>query len=192
VLDLPGDACESAAATLERVSHLCRPGSDSFVNPGKSLALELAGTLPMIWGTSPLTGVAAYRFACQLSENAKYPGVCGVLPEANHNQVVGFDGPFAPGSGAGPDGGPPVPLRLVLLRDTQEHPQVARRRDESARLAADRGIGVTELAAEGDQPLQRLASLVQLIDYATVYLGIASGIDPGPVAAIQELKARIA
>jgi glucose/mannose-6-phosphate isomerase len=193
VLEIGADEFESAAAELERISHLCRPDSESFVNPGKSLALELAGTLPMIWGTSPLTGVAAYRFACQLNENSKYPGVCGVLPEANHNQVVGFDGPFAPGSAAGPaDGGPAVPLRLVLLRDSQEHPQVTRRREESARLASDRGIGVTELAAAGDRPLDRLASLVQLIDYATVYLGIANGIDPGPVVAIQELKARIA
>jgi glucose/mannose-6-phosphate isomerase len=193
VLQVPPDSYESTAATLERISHLCRPDSESFVNPGKVLALELGGRLPMIWGTSPLTGVAAYRFACQLSENAKYPGIYGVLPEANHNQVVGFDGPFAPGSLDTPAGsGPPVPLRLVLLRDSEEHPQVTRRREESARLAADRGIEVTELTAEGSQPLERLASLVQLIDYATVYLGIASGIDPGPVAVISELKARIA
>ena len=41
----------SAAAELERISHLCRPDSESFVNPAKSLALELAGTLPMIWGS---------------------------------------------------------------------------------------------------------------------------------------------
>lgn len=193
VLSLRPEACEAAAAELEQVSHQCRPDSESFVNPGKALALELAGTLPMIWGTSPLTGVAAYRFSCQLNENGKYPAVCGVLPEANHNQVVAFDGPFAPGSLDVPAGeGPPVPLRLVLLRDTQEHPQVTRRREESARLATGRGIEVTELTAEGDEPLARFASLVQLIDYAAVYLGIASGIDPGPVAAIQELKARIA
>jgi glucose/mannose-6-phosphate isomerase len=83
-------------------------------------------------------------------------------------------------------------LRLVLLRDSREHPQVTRRREESAQLAAERGVGVTELAAAGGGPLERLASLVQLIDYATVYLAIALGIDPGPVAAIQELKARIA
>ena len=194
VLDMPADSFESAASALERVSHLCRPDSESFVNPAKVLALELAGRLPMIWGTSQLTGVAAYRFACQLNENGKYPGVYGVLPEANHNQVVGFDGPFAPGTRGVPGGagGPAVPLRLVLLRDAQEHAQVTRRREESARLATDRGIEVTELAAEGSQPLERLASLVQLIDYATVYLGMANGIDPGPVAAIQELKARIA
>jgi glucose/mannose-6-phosphate isomerase len=193
IVDMPPQACESAAAELERVSHLCRPGSDSFVNPGKTLALELLGTLPMIWGTSPLSDVAAYRFGCQLNENGKYPAVTGQLPEANHNQVVAFDGPFARGEdfGLADEDGPAVPLRLVLLRDTNEHPQVARRRDESARLATQRGIGVSELAAAGDTPLERLASLVQLIDYATVYLALALGVDPGPVAAIQELKARI-
>jgi glucose/mannose-6-phosphate isomerase len=201
LLEAGADDYESAAAELERISHLCRPDSDSFVNPAKSLALELAGTLPMIWGSSPLAGVAAYRFGTQLSENAKYPAVVGTLPEANHNQVVTFDGPFAGGPGGiggvlgldqpGEDG-PAVPLRLVLLRDSREHPQVARRREESAQLAAERGIGVSELAAAAGGPLERLASLVQLIDYATVYLAIALGIDPGPIAAIQELKARIA
>jgi glucose/mannose-6-phosphate isomerase len=195
-LDVPGQVYESTAAELERVAHLCRPDSESFVNPAKSLALELSGTLPMIWGTSPLTGVAAARFGCQLNENANYPAIAGVLPEANHNQVVVFDGPFAAGSGAalrgGPGEAPPVPLRLVMLRDSHEHPQVARRREESARIAAERGIEVTELAAAGDLPLERLASLVQLIDYAAVYLAIAIGVDQTPIAAIQELKARIA
>jgi glucose/mannose-6-phosphate isomerase len=198
VIEGPAEAYESAAVELERVSHLCRPDSEAFVNPAKMLALELAGTLPMIWGTSPLTGVAAYRFACQLAENAKYPAVSGVLPEANHNQVVTFDGPFAPGRArGGPAFGsqepePALPLRLVVLRDSQEHPQVARRREVSVRLATERGIGVTELIGEGDRPLERLASLMQLIDYATVYLAIVNGIDPAPVSAIGELKARIA
>ncbi len=73
---------ESAAATLERVSYLCRPDSESFVNPAKTSPWTWTGTLPMIWGTSPLAGVAASRFAAQLSENAKYPAVHGVLPEA--------------------------------------------------------------------------------------------------------------
>jgi glucose/mannose-6-phosphate isomerase len=192
LIDVSAGDYEAAAAELERISQLCRPDSESFVNPAKTLALELAGRLPMIWGTSPLAGVAAYRFVCQLSENAKYPGVAGVLPEANHNQVVTFDGLFAGGlDGSAPEPAP-VPLRLVLLRDSHEHPQVARRREESARLAVGRGIEVSELAAAGSGPLERLASLVQLIDYATVYLAIAQGIDPGPIATIAELKARIA
>ncbi len=183
--ELGQDTYEETAKLLEDISHRCRPGSESFVNPAKVLAAELVGCLPLLWGTSPLTGVVAYRFAGQLNENAKLLGLPGVLPEANHNQVVAFDGPLAaPGA--------PLPIRLVLLTDTREHPQVTKRRKASAELAAERGIGVTELSAQGDHPLMRLASLVQLIDYATVYLALGSGIDPSPINPIQELKARIA
>jgi glucose/mannose-6-phosphate isomerase len=189
----PRSQVYAAAAMLERVSERCRPDSESFLNPAKEIALQLAGTLPAIWGSTPLAGVAAYRFACQLNENAKYPGIHGVLPGANHNQVVAFDGPFAPGREPhppGPAGGPGggagagVPLRLVMLVDAPEHPQVTKRREASAELARERGIGVTELAAEGEHPLARLASLIQLIDYSTVYLGIALGLDPSPISAI--------
>ncbi len=190
VIDVGEDVYEATAATLEQISFQCRPASESFVNPGKSLALDLLGTLPMIWGSSPLGGVAAKRFAAQLNENAKYPGIAGELPEANHNQVVAFDGSFAPGrTRADAESG--FPLRLVLLADPDEHAHVARRRTASAELASERGIGVSELPMEGEHPVPRFASVVQLIDYATVYLGIAAGVDPTPIEIIQELKDRI-
>ena len=113
------DVYELAASRLEEVSHQCRPASESFVNPGKSLALDLVGALPMVWGTSALSGVAARRFASQLLENAKYPAICGVLPEAAHSQVAAFDGPVRPalvpavraGAGTRP-GRPGRPARL--------------------------------------------------------------------------------
>ena len=189
LIQVGDEVYEKTAAMLEDLAFQCRPSSESFVNPGKSLALDLMGTLPMIWGSSPLAAVAARRFAAQLNENAKYPGIPGELPEANHNQVVAFDGPFAPGSGLEAASG--FPLRLVLLADPSEHPQVARRREASAELATDRGVRVTELPMPGDHPLLRFASVVPLIDYATVYLGIASGVDPTPIQVIQELKERI-
>ena len=189
VLAVGEDVYEATAAALEQIAFQCRPTSESFVNPGKSLALDLFGSLPMIWGTSPLSGVAAKRFAAQLNENAKYPGIAGELPEANHNQVVALDGPFAPGTRLDAESG--YPLRLVLLSDPAAHPQVARRQAASAELATARGIRVSELAMDGEHPLLRFASVVQLIDYATVYLGIASGVDPTPIEIIQELKERI-
>ncbi len=201
LLSAPADAVEAAAAELDATAARCRPANDSFLNPAKTLALDLAGTLPMAWGSSPLAGVAAYRFAGQLAENAKYPAISGVLPEANHNQVVTFDGRYGAGAAAG--GGDDdffrdraaqegLRLRLVLLRDTDEHPQIARRAVASRELAAARGIGVSELPATGSAPLERLASLVGLIDFASVYLGLLLGVDPTPITAIAELKRRIA
>ena len=95
--DIGRDGFESAASVLEDVSHQCRPSSESFVNPGKSLALDLVGTLPVIWGGTPLANVAARRFVAQLSANAKYPALLGTLPGIGRDQVAVFDGPFAPG-----------------------------------------------------------------------------------------------
>jgi glucose/mannose-6-phosphate isomerase len=192
--DVSDDVLEDTAKRLEDISHRCRPSSELFINPGKKLAAELAGAVPMVWGDSPLAGVAAYRFACQFNENAKYPCVYGSLPEASHNQVVAFDGPFGGTEDdffrdrAEVERG----LHAIVLRDVTEHPRVARRREVSVDLARARGIPVTEIAAEGTHPIERIATLIALADYTTVYLAIELGIDPTPEAAVQELKARIA
>ncbi len=206
-------AYESAAAAMEDISHQCRPSSESFVNPAKSLALDLVGALPLIWGGSPFASVAARRFASQLAANAKYPSVAGVLPDAGHDQVATFDGPFAPvpepdfpaaedlggdsfdvlseedvGALTDTADGNPL-LRLVLLADRAgEHSAVTRAREAAVSLAAARGIEVSEITMDGTEPLVRLAGAVHLLDYASVYLGIACGIDPLAIAAIKDLR----
>lgn len=188
-------AVEATAERLEAVAEQCNPGRDSLVNPAKELALALAGSLPAVWGASPLAGVAAYRFACQLAENAKLPAVWGVLPEAAHNQVVAYDGPWAPGQRdifADPDPEPAAAtvLSQVLLRSSaDEHAEVGRLAAAAAALADVRGVRVASLVAEGASRLERLASLVCLTDYASVYLALLGGTDPTPVDAITALKA---
>jgi hypothetical protein len=211
-------AYETAATVMEDISHQCRPSSESFVNPAKSLALDLVGRLPVIWGGSAVAAAAARRFASQLAANAKYPALVGLLPEAGHDQVATFDGPYAPPpepafpaaedfGGAGFDDGDfgfsddddagldslsadDESLRLVLLADPAgEHPVVERTRAAAASLAAARGIDVSDIAMDAAaDPLRRLAGTVQLLDYASVYLGIAAGIDPLAIAAIKDLR----
>ncbi|MEX2289292.1 MAG: bifunctional phosphoglucose/phosphomannose isomerase [Mycobacteriales bacterium] len=202
LLQAPPEAVEEAARVLEEVADRCRVDADSLVNPAKRLALDLQSRLPVLWGTSPLAGAAAYRFACQLNENAKTPAAWGLLPEANHNQVVAFDGPFSGRAAAPPDDDffrdrgddeeQEGQLSLVLLREADEHPQVARRADVSAELARERDVPVLQLQAEGGSALARLASLVGRTDYASAYLALLQGIDPTPVDAITVLKSRIA
>ncbi len=189
---------EATAVLLEQLAVRHAPTSETVMNPAKGLALELTGRLPVVWGTSPLTGVASYRFACQLNENAKTPAVWGTLPEAGHNQVVAFDGPFARASDADlfrdrveDEEQTWTRMHLVLLRDTEEHPKVARRADVVAELARERGLGVAQLTAEGSSPFQRLASLVALGDWTSAYLALAEGVDPTPVQMIDELKSRV-
>jgi glucose/mannose-6-phosphate isomerase len=151
-------------------------------NPAKRLAADLAGTMPLIWGTSDLAGIAAYRLLCQLAENAKYPSVNGVLPEALHNQVVTFAAPSVSG----------LPIRLVLLRDSVEDPRVARSATEVVALAVESGVDVSSMVAVGEHPLERMASLCAVGDFASVYLALLNGVDPTPIAPIAVLKSRTA
>lgn len=195
------------ASRLDADAEACRPTAESFVNPAKSLALSLAGSIPVIWGSSPLATVAAHRFADMLSANARYPAVAGSLGEVGRGRVGLLDGVFGGLSEqrrdifADPDfdGDGPTRLHVVLLRDgglagdeDNGDGSVAAREDRraeaTAELARRRGVRCTELTAEGGCLLERLASLVAVPDFASVYLALAHGLDPMAVPAVSELK----
>jgi len=195
------------ATRLDADAERCRPNAESFVNPAKSLALGLAGSVPIVWGSSPLATVAARRFADTLSANARYPVVAGALGEAGRGRVGLLDGVFGGlvetdrDIFADPfdneDGPQASRLRVVLLRDgglnadddTDEPLAVEERRADAIQtLAERRGVRCDVLTAEGGSSLERLASLVAVPDFASVYLALAHGLDPMAVPAVSEMK----
>jgi glucose/mannose-6-phosphate isomerase len=153
-------------------------------NHAKQLALRLAsGSVPLAWGARGLGAVAAYRLKCQLNENAKLPAMWNELPEVDHNEVVGLQEP-SPLAGH---------LGLVLLRDPAgEHPRVATRFIVTEELVRERFAWMAEVAARGRSPLARLASLVLLVDLASVYTALELGHDPTPIPSIDRLKQALA
>jgi hypothetical protein len=193
------------ATRLDMDADRCRPTLESFVNPGKSLAVDLGNSVPVIWGSSSLATLAARRFADTLSSNARYPAVAGALGEAGRGRVGLLDGVFG-GLAEGDrdifadptDDDGATRLRLVLLRDgglsddqdDQGEPLALeeRRADAVQALAERRGVRVSVVTAEGASPLERLASLVAVPDFASMYLGLAHGLDPMAVPAVSEMK----
>ncbi|MET8040089.1 SIS domain-containing protein [Micromonospora sp. NPDC005215] len=193
------------AARLDADADRCRSAAESFVNPAKSLALGLAGSIPIVWGSSPLATVAARRFGDTLSANSRYPVVTGALGEAGRGRVGLLDGVFG-GLAEGErdlfadpaeDDGEGTRLRLVLLRDgglnaeddTDEPLAVEERRADAVQtLAERRGVRCDVVTAEGGSALERLASLIAVPDFASIYLALAHGLDPMAVPAITEMK----
>jgi len=192
------------AARLDAEAEACRRDADSFVNPAKALALDLANSIPIVWGSSPLATVAARRVGDMLSANARYPVVAGSLGEAGRGRVGLIDGIYGalvederdifadPG-----DQAERTRLRLLLLRDggladdesEQGEPAIEEGRAEAVEeLAARRGVRCGVIRAEGASPLERLASLIAVPDFASVYLALAHGLDPTAVPAVEEMK----
>jgi glucose/mannose-6-phosphate isomerase len=196
------------ATRLDADAEGCRVSAESFVNPAKSLALDLAGSVPVVWGSSPLAAVAAGRLADMLSTNARYPVIAGSLGEVGRGRVGLLDGVFGGLAEQERDifADPPeehetTRLHLVLLRDgglaTEDEGTgetlalTERRADAVAAMARRRGIRCTELTAEGGSALERLASLTAVPDFASVYLALAHGLDPMAVPAVTELKTAV-
>jgi len=192
------------ATRLDADADRCRPSAESFVNPAKALALGLAGSIPIVWGSSPVATVAARRFGDTLAANARYPVVSGALGEAGRGRVGLLDGAFgglAESSRdifADPEQESAVTrLRVVLLRDgglnaeddTAEPLAVEERRADAIQtLAERRGVRCDVLTAEGGSALERLASLIAVPDFTSVYLALAHGLDPMAVPAVNEMK----
>jgi glucose/mannose-6-phosphate isomerase len=146
----------------------------------KSLARALDGTIPVVYGGGITAGVAG-RWKTQINENAKSPGYAAVLPEADHNDIVGWE--RAPGLAR---------MSAIFLDDDGIHPRIRRRIELTARLVADGAVTVQTLRARGQSAVERIMSLVLLGDVVTVYMAVLAGVDPTPVEVLERLKGQLA
>ncbi|WP_109474217.1 SIS domain-containing protein [Ornithinimicrobium cavernae] len=95
IVEAPAGLMTEVATRLDEAAEAYRPASESFVNPAKLLALQLAETVPMVLGDGPLSGVAAARASSMLARTARIPASWGELPDAASQIVACFDGPYS-------------------------------------------------------------------------------------------------
>lgn len=183
---IPGVAAEldgvvgHLRSRLEEWGHAV-PTRDNAI---KQLAGELAESLPVFYGARGWMGLAALRAKCQVNENAKRPAYHHELPELDHNEIVGWGEVLADTQQR---------LAVVELRDEgSEHPQVSRRFELTRRLLADHVGGMHRVDVSGPTPLARFAAAVLAVDLLSVELALSAGVDPTPVAVIEQLKRDLA
>lgn len=195
---------EGVADRLDTRAATYRPASEAFINPAKTLALELADAVPVVLGDGDVTGVAASRTVAMLARTARVPAMRGALPDDAGDVVATFGGPFAARSDedvfADPflDGPGRVRLRLLLLRDAEPTPDrpdgtwltTSRIADAVRVTAQEAGVKITEVTAEPGHPLERFADLVSLTDFASTYLALAGGLDPLTSPHVADLRDR--
>jgi hypothetical protein len=190
---LPADVAdpEAIAAALDDVAMECGPAQESFVNPAKTLALELLDALPVIAAEGPLSEPAATRIVDQLATLAGLPASAFRLPDQRVAACAVLGGPLAPRDAddffrdRSDDSG--RRLRLLTVRDTEagghdgagerEPRSAAAAMDELLRIAARHTVPVSGLAEHGDPGryarLPRLARQLAVADFAAVYLALA-------------------
>jgi glucose/mannose-6-phosphate isomerase len=173
------DEVEAAAALAEGLAAEWGPDGPED-GEAKALARRLDGTVPVIAGAE-LAAAAAYRWKCQINENAGLPAFASAIPELGHNEVVGWPGARALGR-----------FSAVFLDDPGAHPRNVLRTELTSEQATAWTDVVERVAPHGETPVERLVSLVLLGDLVSLYLAVLRGEDPVSIAPIDALKAALA
>jgi len=178
-LDVAGEPeVAEAVSIVEELAPALVPERPAGDNEAKRLALAIGDRLPAIYG-GPTTGAVAYRWKTDIEENAKAFALSGVLPEMNHNTIEAWRAPRA------------SEMHLVVLREHDEPPPIARRFAVMRELVGDAAGGVSECWARGRGRLARLLSLAYLGQWTSYYLALLRGVDPWTVPLLDELKRRV-
>ncbi len=169
-----GEALDALAALGTEVA----PDRPTVSNEAKRLAIAMTGRLPLIYG-GPTTAAVAYRWKTDIEENAKTLAVAGALPEMNHNEIEAWRAPDA------------ERLQLVLLRDRDEHDEIARRFALLREMVGGVAGGMSEASTRGRSRIARVLTLVAIGQWTSYYLAVLRGVDPWTVPRLDELKRRL-
>lgn len=167
--------------TIQLLSDLQdRYSKDSEDNLAFSLAKNIPGKVPIIY-TAPELEVVGIRWKGQLAENAQMLAFTNVLPEMNHNEIMGWDQQ-------------PEFLsqtELFWMRDNTTHEQVQKRIEITADLLKQYPERMHILETLGSSWMARLFSLIVLGDWVSLYAALIQGLDPTKIERISLLKERL-
>ena len=182
LINISDDDLDEALDLIREKATLYNRATGLDNNPAKKLAADIGDRLPIIYGTDGYLSAIAYRLKCEINENSKTPCWWNEFPELNHNETVGWERLKETTS----------KMALIIFREKDENIRIKTRIDVTLSLIGKNLGSIIEIPVEGRSRLARALSTLYLGDIASVYLAIASGVNPTPVVKIQSLKAELA
>lgn len=151
---------------------------DEIKQDAKTLAKFLHGRIPVVYTTTQMSAVAI-RFRQQINENAKQLCWHHIIPEMNHNELVGWTQQNNN-------------LAVVYFRNKSDYQR------NSVRIDINKGIintytpHIVELWSRGNSLIEQALYFVHLGDYASYYLSELNGADSIEIDVIDYLKGELA
>ncbi len=141
------------------------------------LAKSLIGSSIVIYSYHPLRS-AAMRFKQQLNENSKCFSKVEIIPEAGHNEIVGWKAKREALK----------KLKAIFIRDKFEREVIRARIEAFKKTISSRGIETYDIMARGEGLLARILSVIYITDLLSLIIAYLKGVDPIKIEPIKRLK----
>lgn len=169
-------SAEQSTSVL-KAADLIEQKKTSIHASAKELASKMKGKLAVIYTTTFHEGVAI-RWRQQLNENAKMLCWHHVVPEMNHNELVGWREKNEN-------------LFVIFLRSSDDYSRNNKRIEINRSIIANYTSNVVDVIAEGDNAVTQAIFLIHLGDWLSYYISVEKNIDPVEVKVIDYLKSEL-
>ncbi len=177
----PYSELQGAVEAMRLQQKSIRANSQVTSNPAKRMAGQMMNRWVTIVAASYLTPVAR-RWKGQINEIAKAGASFEFLPEADHNTLAGT---------LNPEDMLASRTMTLFLRAPSDHSRNRLRLEMTRQAFMLEGLNTDFIDASGDSPLAHIWTALHFGDYTAYYLAMAYGVDPTPVAPLENLKANL-
>jgi glucose/mannose-6-phosphate isomerase len=144
----------------------------------KALAKKLIGKTPIIYTAGNFEGVGV-RFRQQINENGKMLCWHHVIPEMNHNELVGWRDKDSSRA-------------VVFLRNEDDYERTQMRMEINKPVIKKYTPNIIELWSKGKSYFEKVFYIVNLTDWCSVYLADLHEVDAMDIKVIDHLKNELA
>lgn len=162
---------------LESISHFLR--DVNVKDDASTTAMWLSEKIPIIYTDGIYLDSVARIAKIKFNENSKRPAFYNVLPEANHNEMIGFSTARLADFG------------LLYLHDPDSHPSIRKRFEVMKKTFELYGLSHVDFAEwrmRGKSRGEKIFCSLMFADWCSYFVALLDGFDPTPVALVEEFK----
>lgn len=178
VLNAFGIISDGFVKELEASIELLDANEAEVQKEAREVTESLFGKIPVIYAADGFGGVAT-RFRQQVNENSKMLCWHHVIPEMNHNELVGWRTENND-------------LAVILFRNSTDLDRIQARMEINKQTIAAYTETIVEVWSKGNSNLERALYLIHLGDWVSFFLGEKRGVDITEVKVIDHLKGELA
>jgi glucose/mannose-6-phosphate isomerase len=162
---------------LEKAVELINAEEANIIEEAKQIAQSIKGKLPVIYATTYNEGIAI-RFRQQLNENSKILCWHQIIPEMNHNELVGWTEKNEN-------------LSVLIFLDKDDYSRNLARVDINKEVIKNYASSITEIYSKGNSIIEKAIYFIHLGDWISVILAELRGVDAVEVNVINHLKSKL-
>jgi glucose/mannose-6-phosphate isomerase len=159
---------------VSKASALLMKEKETINSIAKSVGEKLINTIPVIYAPHGYEGVAVCM-SRQLNENSKMLNWHAVIPEMNHNELVGW---------AGGNKG----ISAVFIRNDNDNKRIAKRTDVVKEVVKGHTDNIVEVFSKGESNLERMMYHLYVGAIASIVVAEMKGVDPDEIEIVKHLK----